>query len=220
MPTAARSRCIAPFTARLGQELLGQVGVVLVRLDRWVEAEVLRVQQGRRAVAARLERVDVALDVAGVVRGVAYLHVLERVGTRATHRVEPREADAQDRLGDRHRHAGRLDRLHLVERHHTDDVDVLRQKLGEQRRDAGDEAQDEVLVGRLDVRVPVVVVAREDELLPALPLDELVRPGADGVLGQPGVALLLGELLGDHLEVLQPLGEDRVRLLRRHVDGV
>ncbi len=53
-----------------------------------------------------------------------------------------------------------------------------------------------------------------------LPLDELVWPRANGVLGQPRITLLLSQLLGDHLEVLQPLGEDRVRLLGLHVDCV
>ena len=113
----------------------------------------------------------------------------------------------------RHRGAQRgpsalLDGLHRVGRHVLHDVDLARQQGGHARAELGNEAEGHAAgIGRA---LPVVGIALEHQPLVPLPLHELERPGADGLLGQLGRPQLL-EGLGRH--------DERVRR-RRAVDQV
>ena len=113
---------------------------------------------------------------------------------------------------------GFVDHVHLVGRHRFDDVDAPRDQLGDLGGLLGDDPDADVLEGGLGS--PVVLVSRQEVLLLLGPLRELVGTGADRVLLQPLVALLLDRLLGlDHLR-REPLDEEGIGAIRLEAHGL
>ena len=188
------------------EEGLGLLGIVLEALDL---GEVVDVDGRKRpAHLARAPPEHVLDELVHVDRlrdGLAHLQVLHRPLLEVD---EGQVVDARGDGGPHGRLAAGIDEVHRVRRHVLHDVDLAGEKRGEARRELGDEAEGDLL--DLGLALPVVVVARDDQLLVAYPLRELEGPRARGLGGQSLDALLEG--LGRHRhEILQGDAVDEPR---------
>ena len=202
--------------ARLGEQLLGLLGIVGIGLDLAIEAEGERLHRGGDLRGeARHQLLHDGLLVDRVVRRLPRRLLVEG---RRPH-VELDVVDAQDRRrGDVGLRMG-LELGRDVGGDFPDDVDAARLDLRVLRGVLGDGAEDEVLERRL--AAPVLVEGLEADELVALPLDELPRARADGRRRPEGLIPDGHDvLLGDDAEVDEALEQEREGLVRDDVNGL
>jgi hypothetical protein len=202
--------------AGLGEELLGLLRVVRVRLHLGIVAEGLRLHGGgHRPPQPGHELLDHRLLVDRVVGGLADEPLVEG---RHAH-VELHGVDAKDgRRGDVGLGA-RLELGHEVGGDVPDDVHPARLDFRDLGRRLGDGAEDELLEGR--AAAPVLIEGLEADELVALPLHEFPRARPDGRRRSEGlVPHRLHVLLGHDAEEDEPLEEERKGLVGDDVDGL